>query len=255
MNFTTKTKGRLAAAGTALTLTATAVGISLLGGGAATAAVPQPERQAALPANSVYHSQIVDSVETDLMKTPNGSVYHASLQKKIVDIDNIAPNLAAQIAVGTTQSGSISAPVTIADIGGSIFDPTDGQGATKVAFPEVKLATGHAYNISYSGQAQWKDDSTPTAGVQFQIVPWLDKNGNDVFEANEAIPGAVSATDYLPSRVGRHATAAGGVTLVYTGATDVPVQLGVFGYQDDNGGAASGKVDLTAANLVVQLAR
>ena len=145
------------------------------------------------------------------------------------------------------------------DIGGSIYDPAAGQGATEVAFSDITLQPGQRYRIDYTAQAGWKDGATPVADTQVQIVPWLNVDADDVFtksttaQQNDEILNSVSATAYLPAKANRHITVSGSVTFTNTTGVAQPLQLGAFGYQDDQGGDASGLVVIQAANLSATL--
>lgn len=233
---------------------------------------PAPSaRQAAtaVEPNSVYSASIVDGQvgQSDtyapfvdfLRQTPNGSVYWGSLNNGIVSLDKLAADTKAAIAKGTAQSASLSAPVTVTDIGGSIYDPAAGQGATELPFSDITLQPGQKYRIDYSAQATWKDGETNVLGTQVQIVPWLNVDADDVFtkstasQQNDEIRGAVSATSYLPDLTGRHTTVSGSVTFTNTTGVAQPLQLGAFGYQNNSGGEASGKVVIEAANLSATL--
>lgn len=226
-------------------------------------------RQAAVEPNSVYSASIVDGQvgQSDLynplveylLRVPNGGVYWASLNDSIVSVSKLAPDTKALIAKGTKQAAQLSGPVTVLDVGGSIYDPAAGQGATPVEFSDITLQPGQRYQIDYTAQASWKTGETPVADTQVQIVPWLNVDADDVFKAstadqqNDEIRGAVSATSYLPPVANRHTTVAGSAVFTNTTGVAQPLQLGAFGYQDDQGGAASGKVVIQAATLSVTL--
>jgi hypothetical protein len=81
--------------------------------GATASASPTPELRTAsviLPANSVYHAQINDTVEADLMKTPAKSVWATSLNKGIVAESNLTPAVKKKLNAGMFGYEEIGRP-------------------------------------------------------------------------------------------------------------------------------------------------
>ncbi len=224
---------------------------------------------AAVAPNSVYSASIVDGQvgQSDmynplvqyLLRVPTNGVFNSSINNGVVSLSKLAPDVKASLAKGTAQSASLPAPVVVTDIGGSIYDPAAGQGATEVAFSNIVLQPGQRYRIDYTAQAGWKSGATPVADTQVQLVPWLNVDADDVFKAstaaqqNDEILKAVSATAYLPAKANRHITVSGSVTYLNDTGVAQPLQLGAFGYQDNQGGDASGLVVIQAANLSATL--
>jgi hypothetical protein len=251
---------------------AAAIAVGVLGFSAVSAdAAPAPDRVSAdaVEPNSVYSASIVDGQigQVDLYSplvdylraVPNSSVWWSSLNDGIVSVSKLAADTKAEIAKGTAQAASITAPVVVADIGGSIYDPAAGQGATQIAYSDITLLPGKSYQIDYTAQAGWVPGETPVADTQVQIVPWLNVDADDVFKAstadqqNDEIRGAVSATAYMPTPANRHITVSGSVVFTNTTGVAQPLQLGAFGYQDNAGGDASGRVVIQAATLSATL--
>lgn len=221
-----------------------------IGAGHSTAA--ETSATEALPANSVYHEQIVDAVEADLMKTPNNSVWWSSLNNGIVSVSKLADDTKAELAKGTVQAWTIPAPVAVKNVGGSVFAAS---AATPIPATGVTLQPGHTYLITYSAQTEASAPAAPgDPVVRPQVFPWLNENADDTFDSSEVVPGAVSASTVLPPVINRHATMSGSV--VYTrpaGSDPVALQLGAHAYADDTSDAREGTFGITAATVQATL--
>jgi len=174
-----------------------------------------------------------------------------------VGIPALKADVRAELAKGTVQADTHPTPVPVKNVGGSVF-ATDA--ATVITMENITLQAGRTYLLEYSAQVE---ASAPAAAgdpeVRPQIMPWANLDEDSTFNAEEAVPGAVSANTVLPRVTGRHATMAGSV--VYTAPKryglpediTVHMQLGAHAYADDGSSAREGDFAITTATLSATL--
>lgn len=202
---------------------------------------------------TVYITQLAPNAYTQMItqQAPN-SIYWSHLNNNIVSVSKLAPDARAAIELGTTQAGTIPAPVTVKNVGGTVYGPDR---ATPIPVSGITLQPGCSYLITYSGQVE---ANTPAAAnapvVRAQIFPWLNTNADDSFDKAEEIKGAISAAAEVPPVADRHATMTGQVRYdVPADAEPVALQLGAHAYADDASQARKGTFAITAATISAEL--
>lgn len=174
-----KTKGRIATAVSALTVATSVVAISLLGGGAATAAEPK-ERQAVVQpsANTVGANELKTGAvgQTDmyapwvkvLQTNWTDSVPRNAIQKDAVDASRLSPEVRADMAKGGPKG----------DVGPA--GPVGPAGA--VGAKGDSYLTGAYYSVAYYDKGNTNAGAIATAACKL--------------ETDTAISGGVSVDDY-----------------------------------------------------------
>ncbi|HET6292470.1 MAG TPA: hypothetical protein VFG33_03820 [Kribbella sp.] len=238
MKLNTKVNGRLAAAGTALTLAATAVGISLLGGGAATAAEPG-ERQAVAPANSVYSGSIVNGQVFQSDLAPAVNTAYLSTYNNTVGFPALKSDVAAKLNLGEGSVVKTVAPTAIVTMGGSFAT-----GKTKVG--EFNLPAGR-WLVNTSGF--FLRTVAGVEGTRPQLALRIgDSYGAPIVWGTDA--GTVMGAEISES-VNREVT--GSDVKVVTLAAPATVNVYGFGYNDDTSAAGSGQITVKAQISAVRI--
>lgn len=261
MKLNTKT-GRIAAV-------VSVGGVVLFGATTATASPSDPAYSVAqsLPSNSVWHAQINDRVEADLMKTPANSVWTASLNRWSVTEDKLAPSVQKKLnAVGTGKQGPAGPKGDTGATGaqGPKGDPGDpasdvlGKGKVMMS-PSITIAKiggrfldGRTFLGSFTLQpGAWLVTSNATFNRTVAAQPTDTKTRPQLalrYDETDANPfgdtaGTIMGVDISPT-VGRELMGATVQTVYLSKATTINVYA--FGYNDDSSSFASGQITVTA---------
>jgi hypothetical protein len=172
---------------------------------------------------TVYHDQINDTVESDLMKTPANSVWTASLNKWSVTEEKLHPAVQQKLKFGTVADGAVyNTPVaTIDKIGGSFAT-----NATKLG--SFKLTAG-SWNLFF--KERFERTVTGAAGTRMQLAIRDGSSGEDF--------GTDMGTEISPLK-GRELVQSGVSYVTVDGDTTLDVYG--FGYNDDQSAAGSGEI-------------
>ena len=238
MKLNTKVNGRLAAAGTALTLAVTAVGISLLGGGAATAAEPG-ERQAVAPANSVYSGSIVNGqvFQSDMAPAVNSA--YLSTYNNTVGFPALKSDVAAKLNLGQGSVVETVAPATITAMGGSFATGKTNVGDFTLPAGTWLVNTSAFFLRTVAGVEGTRPQLALRIGDSYEPpIVW----GTD---AGTVMGAEISET------VNREVT--GSDVKVVVLAAPAKVNVYGFGYNDDQGSAGSGQIKVSAQISAVRI--
>jgi hypothetical protein len=241
-------------------------GVVLFGANAAAASpsVPAYNGSQALPGNSVFHAQINDQVEADLMKTPANSVWTASLNRWSVTEDKLSPAVQKKLnAVGTGKQGPVGPKGDTGATGaqGPQGDPaSDVLGKGKVMMsPAITIKTiggpfltGKTFLGPFTLQpGTWLVTSNATFNRTVAAQPTDTKTRPQLalrYDETEVNPfgdtaGTIMGVDISPT-VGRELMGATVQTVYLPKATTVNVYA--FGYNDDSSNFASGQITVAA---------
>jgi hypothetical protein len=216
-------------------------GVVLFGATTATASPINPTYNGsqALPGNSVFHAQINDQVEADLMKTPANSVWTASLNRWSVTEDKLSPAVQKKLnAVGTGAQGPkgdpgdpasdvlgkgkvmMSPSITMAKIGGPFLDGKTFLGPFTLQ-PGTWLVTS---NATFNRTVAALPTDTKTRP---QLALRYDETSQNPFGDTA---GTIMGVDISPT-VGRELMGATVQTIYLSKTTTIKVYA--FGYNDD----------------------
>lgn len=199
------------------------------------AAVPQPERQAALPENSVYHAQINDQVEADLMKTPALSVWTTSINKWAVTEDKLAPSVAEKLNSKVGEGWAVEIPAkAIENIGGSFATRATVLGTfvlpARGLFQVTTQAKFDRVDATHADYVTPTTETMPTLALRFTT----DEGG--VGDAGTIMGAQISKAGFVE-------LTGSSVASVRPGASPMTVTVYGFGYNEDRGNF--GSVDAT----------
>jgi hypothetical protein len=225
-----------------LAIIAAAVGMTA----SADAAPVEPRVAAAAPAipqGSITHFHIADQTEADLMKTPDKSVWSNSLNNSVVSEQKLHPAVRTKLTYGAGSVVSISDSVPIVYVGGPFNDPARGKttvGKFDLA-PGTWLLTTSAKFTRTEAAAAGEAATRPMVGLRYNVS---DTNvwGEDA--------GSIGGADISPV-LNRDLFGSAVQTVKVT--TPVTVFVYGFGYADDQGSAASGKINVQTSTTATKI--
>jgi len=213
-----------------------AAGFAVVGGiTTSEAAVPQPERQAALPANSVYHAQINDTVEADLMKTPALSVWTTSINKWAITEDKLTPSVAEKLNSKVGEGWAVDIPAkAINKIGGGFVANATVLGTFEL--PPVGLYSINTQAVFDRVNADHADYLAPTTETMPTLALRFTTSEGGVGDAGTIMGAQISKAGFVE-------LTGSSVASVRPGASPLTVTVYGFGYNEDR--SAFGSVDAT----------
>lgn len=168
----------------------------------------------------------------------NGTIRMGDLSTSVRDAI-AGPATAPADGISGLEAASLDAPVTIADIGGSINDRnTDLE--TGLTLPAGR------YLVTVDGSFESDTAATTAADVYPQLSLWIDRSGDGDFQW-QSDEGDISPNALMPTAAKRHIAVSGSTVIELTEATYVGL-LG-FGYDSAQGTARSGEIDVTSATI------
>lgn len=192
-------------------------------------------RQAALPENSVYHAQINDQVEADLMKTPALSVWTASINKWAVTEDKLAPSVAAKLNSKAGVGWAVDIPAkAINKIGGPFATNATVLGTFEL--PPVGLYQITTQAVFDRADATHADYITPTTETMPSLVLRFTTDSGGVGDAGTIMGAQISKAGFVE-------LTGSSVASVRPGAEPLTITVYGFGYNEDRSGF--GGVDYT----------
>jgi hypothetical protein len=226
--------------GRVLAVIAVATAATLGGVTTASAAPVNPNgsgavRQAALPENSVYHAQINDQVEADLMKTPALSVWTTSINKWAVTEDKLAPSVADKLNSKAGVGWAVDIPAkAINKIGGPFATNATVLGTFEL--PPVGLYQVTTQAVFDRVDATHADYITPTTETMPSLVLRFTTDSGGVGDAGTIMGAQISKAGFVE-------LTGSSVASVRPGASPMTVTVYGFGYNEDRGNF--GSVDAT----------
>lgn len=188
-----------------------------------TAAAVQDIDGTRIQTGTIYHDQLNDTVEADLMKTPAKSVYNSSLNAGIIAENNLGAAVQKQLDFGTVANGNIVniAPKTIVKIGGPFST-----NATKLGSFNLPAGT---WNLFY--KVRFERTITGAEGTRMQLAIREGTSGEDF--------GTGMGTEISPTAA--RELVQSGVSIVTVDGTTTLDAYG-FGYDDNQSAEGSGEI-------------
>lgn len=172
---------------------------------------------------TIYHDQINDTVEADLMKTPAKSVFNSSLNLGIIAKNNLGAAVQRELDFGTVADGNIvNLPSkTVDKIGGPFA-------ANATALGDFTLPAG-TWNLFF--KVRFDRTVTGPLGTRVQLAVREGTSGEDF--------GTDMGTEISPT-AGRELVKSGVSIVTVTEPTVLTAKA--FGYNDDGSASGSGQI-------------
>lgn len=181
--------------------------------------------------SSVYHFQLNDQVEADLMKTPANSVWTSSLNRWSVTEEKLHPAVQEKLSWGSLANGPVDIPETaLAKIGGPFLDNATLLGSVDLPAGTWLVSTSAVFTRIASG----------ATGTRPQLALRYNATQGNPYGLSA---GTLMGVEISPT-MSRELTESAVEAITVT----EPTQMSVFGfgYNDDQSAAGGGQITARA---------